>query len=142
MEELPARLAALGHDAREPTFTLWEGVTMYLSERAVHETVASVHAWSAPGSRLAMEYFRRASIVERPGLERLVAGAVLLRDEPFRFGWEPWELPTWLAARGFVLEVDHADAALARQHLSPGHLRMFHDARGAWEFHLALARRG
>jgi methyltransferase (TIGR00027 family) len=141
MEDLPVRLVALGHDPREPTFTLWEGVTMYLSERAIERTVASVRAASAPGSQLAFEYFRRASITERAGLERIVANAVIMRDEPFRFGWEPAELPAWLVERGFTLEVDRGDADLARQHLSPDHLRMFQDVRGTWEFHLALARR-
>ncbi len=138
---LPERLASLGHDPTLPTFTIWEGVTMYLTERAIEETVASVAAWSAPGSALAFEYFRRSSLASRPVVEQVVAKTVVMRDEPFRFGWEPSELPGWLAPRGFELTQDRADAAIARARLSSRDLRTFLALRGGWEFHLALARR-
>ena len=45
---LGAALAAVGHDATRPTLTIWEGVTMYLTEEAIADTVAAVRAWSAP----------------------------------------------------------------------------------------------
>lgn len=142
MDALPGRLATLGHDPTLPTFTIWEGVTMYLTERAVDQTVAAIAAWSAPGSALAFEYFRRSSITTRPALERLLARTVVLRDEPFRFGWEPEELPGWLATRGFQLDEDRADADVARGRLSSADQRTFLTLRGGWEFHLAVARRG
>ena len=52
MAELPAALAAAGHDPAAPTLTIWEGVTMYLTERAIDETVRVVRGMSAPGSAL------------------------------------------------------------------------------------------
>ncbi len=140
-DALPGRLATMGLDPDLPTFTVWEGVTMYLSERAVDETVAAIRAWSGPGSALAFEYFRRSSIEARPALEQVVARTVVLRDEPFRFGWEPSELPAWIAERGFALLEDRSDEELARERLPSEHLRTFLGLRKGWEFHLALARR-
>ena len=140
MGRLAPRLAAGGLDASRPTFTIWEGVTMYLTERAIEDGVQAIRAWSGAGSELAFEYFRRSSITERPVFERLVANAIVLRDEPFRFGWEPSELPGWLAARGFDLVRDWSDLDIARARLPREHQGGFEAARGGWEFHLALAR--
>lgn len=141
MEALPSRLEAAGHDPRRPTFTVWEGVTMYLTERAIDRTVAAVHAWSSPGSLLAFEYFRRAAMEQRTPLERLVANTVVMRDEQFRFGWEPPELPGWLERRGFTLESDRSDAEIAHARLRSDQEQDYRDVRSGWEFHLALARR-
>jgi methyltransferase (TIGR00027 family) len=60
MAELPAALAAVGHDPSRPTMILWEGVTMYLTEPAIDASVRAVARYSAPGSKLAMTYFNRA----------------------------------------------------------------------------------
>ncbi len=139
MPALPERLAALGHDPRRPTFTLWEGVTMYLSERAIAETVSAVRAASAPGSRFVFEYLTRGSVAHRSGLEGLVGDLVTGLDEPFRFGWEPAALPAWLAARGFALEQDDSDAALAHRFLPRDREADFREACAGWEFHLAVA---
>lgn len=104
--DLPAALAALGHDPSRPTLTLWEGVTMYLSAPAVEASVGAVAALSAPGSRFVFSYLERAAL-ERPGfVYRLVARLVSWIGEPMRFGFSPVELPTWLAERGFSLEHD------------------------------------
>ncbi len=119
MAELPAALAAAGHDAAAPTLTLWEGVTMYLTEAAIEASVAAIAAYSAPGSSLGVTYFTRAE-VERPSLvTRLTAGVVQRAGEPWRFGWDPAALPAWLAARGFALDRDVAMADEARA-LLPG----------------------
>ena len=59
MSTLGARLAALGHDPSRPTLTIWEGVTMYLTEPAIADTVAAVRGWSAPGSQLCFSYVER-----------------------------------------------------------------------------------
>jgi methyltransferase (TIGR00027 family) len=112
---LPAALGAVGLDRGAPTLTIWEGVTMYLTEPAIDATVHAIAAYSAPGSQLAMTYFRRSRI-EHPSLPTRAMAAVVARlGEPFRFGWEPGELPAWLAARGFHLDRDVPIADAARQ---------------------------
>jgi methyltransferase (TIGR00027 family) len=115
LADLPGRLAALGHDASRPTLTLWEGVIPYLTADAVAATVAAVSALSAARSAFAFTYLDRAAL-EHPPLRTAVTGALVARlGEPFRFGFDPQDLPAWLVARGFSLLSDRTDAALARE---------------------------
>src|SRR5262249_44799428 len=90
------------------TLTIGEGVTMYLTPGAIDASVRAVRACSALGSELAISYFTRA-LIERPDPVRRVMAAVVARHgEPFRFGWDPPELPAWFAARAFAVERDVA----------------------------------
>ena len=118
MSGLGARLASVGHDAARPTLTIWEGVTMYLTEAAIADSVAAVRSLSAPGSRLCFSYVERRQI-ERPRLAtRLVTTAVRMWGEPWRFGWEPRELGGWLGAHGYRLVSDE-DVDSAGRRLLP-----------------------
>ncbi len=118
MAALGARLAALGHDPDRPTLTIWEGVTMYLTESAIADTVAAVRAWSAAGSQLCFSYVERRQI-ERPRLTtRIVKAAVRVWGEPWRFGWDPPALAGWLQAHGYRL-ISDADVDSAGQRLLP-----------------------
>lgn len=106
LASLPARLEALGHRADAPTFTLWEGVTMYLTEQAFEATLDAVAAYSARGSQLAFNYIDRA-IVDRPAPSaRAVAAIVSAVGEPFKLGFSPAALATALARHGFHIEDD------------------------------------
>jgi methyltransferase (TIGR00027 family) len=106
MAELPEALRQAGHDPAQPSLTIWEGVTMYLTPEAIDASVRAVRAYSAPGSELAMTYFPRDLIRRPSGVRRLMAAFVAAGGEPFRFGWDPHELPAWLAARGFAVDRD------------------------------------
>jgi methyltransferase (TIGR00027 family) len=121
--ELPAALASLGHDPARPTLTIWEGVTMYLTERAIDETVAAVRALSAPGSPLVLTYFDRHQLDRPTVIQRLLTRFVARGGEPFRFGWDPAELSGWMRARGFSLVWDRSAQALARDLLPPRYAR-------------------
>ncbi len=110
MSALQARLQELGLDPSARTLTVWEGVTMYLTEPAIVATLAAVRAYSAPASLLVFTYFERAGLRTETALSHLVASV----GEPFRFGWEPSELPGFLAAHGFALLSDNAMSELAR----------------------------
>lgn len=113
MDELPEALAAAGHDAAAPTLTIWEGVTMYLSEGAIDASLDAIRAWSAPGSGLVMTYFVKTA--QRPSLAARAFQAVVERvGEPFLWGWQPAELPGFLAERGFELARDVAMPEAAR----------------------------
>jgi methyltransferase (TIGR00027 family) len=137
MIDLPERLALLGHDSSRPTLTIWEGVTPYLTPTAIASTVASVHALSAPGSPFAFTYFDRAQI-DRPDVRhRVLARFVARVGEPFRFGWDPTELPMWLDDHGFALDWDRTDLELAAR-LLPEH---GHYMRHGGFRHIALASR-
>jgi methyltransferase (TIGR00027 family) len=121
MAELPARLEALGHDRRRPTLTVWEGVTMYLTEPAIATTAAAVHAFSAPSSRLVVSYFDRAEFAHPSLIARMAAVMARRAGEPFRFGWHPPELPSWWQSHGFTIVADHEVRDAARRLLPPAY---------------------
>ncbi len=136
MAGLGERLRALGHEAARPTLTIWEGVTMYLTEPAIADTVAAVRSWSAPRSQLCLSYVDRRQL-ERPRLAtRLVTATVRLWGEPWRFGWDPAELPAWMGAHGFGLVSDEDVDAAGRRLLPPRFARLL---RRTGDRHIAVA---
>jgi methyltransferase (TIGR00027 family) len=136
MSALPARLAEHGHDASAPTLTIWEGVTMYLTDDAIETSMDAIRALSGPGSVLAFTYFERDRLVRPPALVGLVQRIVAARGEPFRWAKDPHEMPEWLRARGFTLESDRDAKALAREMLPPDWARRIRDPMS----HVAIAR--
>jgi methyltransferase (TIGR00027 family) len=111
MDDLPGALADAGLDPAALSLTIWEGVTMYLTDAAIHASLRAIASWSAAGSQLAMTYMTRS----RQSLAVRAMRAVVDRlGEPFRFGWEPDELPGYLAARGFALTSDVSTSEAGR----------------------------
>ncbi len=55
-DDLLDQLRQAGYSEREKAFFLWEGVTFYLPESAVKDTLHFVRDHAAPGSRLAFDY--------------------------------------------------------------------------------------
>jgi methyltransferase (TIGR00027 family) len=109
LDELPAALAGAGLDRSAPVFTIWEGVTMYLSEAAIDASLRAIRAYSPPDSRLALTYFEK-DVLARPSVR---AAVVARLGEPWQFGWAPSALGPYLAERGFrlVRDIDLVDAA-------------------------------
>ena len=137
MEDLPDVLDEAGLDLAAPVFTIWEGVTMYLTEPAIDASLRAIRAWSAPGSQVALTYFAKSRI-ERPSLiTRAMKAVVATFGEPWKFGWAPDELPAYLAARRFSLVRDIALADAARD-LLPADLAA-HVANADRRFALAAA---
>lgn len=136
VSELPTALAALGHDPALPTLTIWEGVTMYLTEPAIESSVAAIRALSGARSQLCFTYFDRARIDRPDGLRRIVAKFVAAGGEPFRFGWVPSQLPDWLRARGFDLLWDRTVKQLGNELLPAPHSRLVRESQS----HIVLAR--
>lgn len=126
MAELPARLAALGHDRTQPTFTIWEGVTIYLTEGAIEATAATVRAYSAAGSRLCFTWTDKRALTSRRLRGRILRAAVRQAGEPFRYGWLPKELAGWWAQRGFRVMSDVVMGEAATRMLPPAWARRAH----------------
>ena len=82
-------LAGTAFDPAKPTIFLWEGVTQYLSEQAVQQTLAYVGK-SAPGSLLVFTYVLK-SIIERrsdiPDANTMLD--TVAKSAPWIFGLEP-----------------------------------------------------
>lgn len=121
MEDLPGVLAEAGHDRTKPTLTIWEGVTMYLTEPAIEASLRAIATWSAPGSRLAFTYFAKSRLAKPSLATRAVQIAVARLGEPWRWGWIPDELPGYLRERGWDLASDVSTADAARE-LMPAEL--------------------
>jgi methyltransferase (TIGR00027 family) len=114
--ELPG---ALELDRAAPTLTIWEGVTMYLSEEAIEATFAALRGLGGAGSRVVFTYMERRLLERPPARARALRAIVAGLGEPFRFGWDPAALPGWLDARGHALVSDRTDAELAAALLPP-----------------------
>jgi methyltransferase (TIGR00027 family) len=97
------------------TFFICEGVTHYLSASAVDATFRYV-ATTAARSRMVFTYIHRRMLDG----SAVFAGAantlatVRRAGEPYTFGFEPADLPSYLSARGLRL-VEDVDAAEYRQ---------------------------
>jgi methyltransferase (TIGR00027 family) len=137
MEDLPDVLDEAGLDLAAPVFTIWEGVTMYLTEAAIDASLRAIRAWSAPGSQLAMTYFARTHFQAPSLLTRAMQAVVATIGEPWKFGWHPDQLPEYLEARKFSLVEDIALADAARE-LLPAELAV-HVANHDRRFALAAA---
>lgn len=119
LDDLPDELAATGHDASQPTFTIWEGVTMYLTEPAIDASLRAIATWSAPRSVLAMTYFAKTRIAKPTLATRAIQAIVSTVGEPWRWGWAPEELPEYLRERGLEVVDDVSLADAARMLLPP-----------------------
>ncbi len=124
LAELPGALAELGLDLAAPVLTIWEGVTMYLTEDAIAASLRAIRAWSAPASQLALTYFAKAEL-ERPSLaSRGIAKLVARHGEPFRWGSSPEALAPFLAEHGFTVDIDRSINVAAHE-LLPARLATF-----------------
>jgi methyltransferase (TIGR00027 family) len=132
---LPAALVERGLDPARPTLTIWEGVTMYLTADAIDATVAAIRRLGGEGSRLVFTYIERAAIDRPSGWARALRPVLTGVGEPFKFGWNPDDLPAWLDERGLTLISDRAEVDLAAELLpAPYSARVTREGR-----HVAVA---
>jgi len=83
-DSLPAVLHNAGYRRAEKAFFIWEGVSMYLMEDAVRETLRSIGRESCSGSALVMDFAGRALI-------DLLHKFPQLLQHRYTTGWgEPW----------------------------------------------------
>ena len=97
---------------------------MYLTEAALDASVAAVRDLSAPGSSFAITYMTPAAVRRMRSVTALTGFT-----ERFRKGWEPGELPAWLATRGFELREDLGADELARRYLPARYAPLFGSGR-------------
>jgi methyltransferase (TIGR00027 family) len=135
LDDLPGALADAGLDRAAPSLTIWEGVTMYLTEPAIDASLRAIASWSAAGSELALTYVPRSDFKRSLPMRAVRAVAARL-GEPFKIGWMPDELAGYLETRGFALVRDVSIAEAARE-LLPRDLAA-HAVRDT--SHTALAR--
>jgi methyltransferase (TIGR00027 family) len=109
-------LIQAGFDRSRPACLIWEGVTNYLTTRAVDSVLRQVQQ-TAPDSILLFTYIDR-EVLKTP--ERFFGATKLMArlqsyGEPWTFGLDPEEVEGYLAARGFRLLADLSVAEVWRQ---------------------------
>nr|WP_240746945.1 SAM-dependent methyltransferase [Cryptosporangium phraense] len=112
-DDLGAALTRAGFDPNVRTVVIWEGVTNYLTEAAVDSTVRVVVSLVPLGSEVIFTYVDRAVLSGDPDDVETWRGAVSAVGEPWTFGFDPAELPSYLSARGLRLldDLSTRDAA-------------------------------
>lgn len=106
-DDVAARLAAAGWQREIPTVFVWEGVTHYLTERAVRQVLGWIGG-SAPGSRVVFTYIHGGLLdggVDFAGGADIL-GRVRALGEPWTFGVRPDALPALVADCGLRLVAD------------------------------------
>lgn len=111
-ETLPEVLQRHGHDRSQRTFFILEGVTMYLQEEAVRDTLRFIGV-HPPGSSVVFDFVYRAMIdaiaqidiakvpdAQKPFLQRFLD---LTKDEPWVFGMPMDGEAAWLRECGLAL---------------------------------------
>ena len=104
---VPEMLRQAGFDSGQPSIFVWEGVTNYLTARAV-DVVLRYVANCAGGSRLVFTYVHRDALNgsgKFPDAASIVSNVSKLR-EPWTFGLIPEEVPSYLRERGLQLNRD------------------------------------
>ena len=113
-DDLPAALRRAGHDVREPTLLMVEGVTAYLSAAALSELLRACRCVAAPGSVLAVDLVlvpqTDADTQARAALQRRVAAV----GEPFGAALHPADVTSVLERHGWGITtaVDPAGRSL------------------------------
>jgi methyltransferase (TIGR00027 family) len=103
-DDLKKSLFRAGYDPTRRSLFLWEGVTMYITDKAVNQTMAFVKANSGPGSSIAFDYLYESVIRG----ECNYYGARALYEEvkkngvAFRFGIKEGQVKEFLKSRGFT----------------------------------------
>jgi methyltransferase (TIGR00027 family) len=111
-------LRAGGFDFSEPAVISWLGVTMYLDDHAIRETLA-VLSGCAPGTELIVDYMLPAGLRDETAGEYVsqVAAAAADRGEPWLTFASPADMTALLAEFGFGIaeHVRQRDAIPARE---------------------------
>jgi len=119
-QSLEASLTGTAFDLSRPVVYIWEGVTQYLSEEAVRQTLTFIGT-SAPGSMLLFTYVLK-SVIERrsnlPGADKLM-DTVAKQNAPWRFGLEPSEVAGFLKPFRLNLLEDVGNADYQTRYLKP-----------------------
>ena len=118
-QNLATVLSGTAFDTGKPALFIWEGVTQYISEDAVRQTLAFVGK-CAPNSRLVFTYVLK-SVIERrsdiPGAARMID--VVGKQSPWLFGLEPGQVATFLKPYHLSLLEDVGNSYYQEKYLQP-----------------------
>jgi methyltransferase (TIGR00027 family) len=119
-QSLSEVLSAAGYEKDQKNLFLWEGVSMYLTQEAVDNTLSVISSTSALGSLVAFDYIF-ASVLRRENRyfgEQVLYETVSAVGEGFTFGVEEGMIGEFLAERGFKVEQNQTATDLEKHYLS------------------------
>jgi methyltransferase (TIGR00027 family) len=120
-ESLSDRLVAAGFVPGAGTFTVWEGVSMYLDRGAVGATLDTLGELCGPGSAVAMDLWDGAGGTGPLAPARqLVARSLRLVGEPVLFGVRPERVGDLFREHGFSVTGVLTGPELARRYATDG----------------------
>ena len=101
-DDLTARLRTAGFDPAKPALVSWLGVTMYLTQPAVSQTIGELGTF-APGTELITDYMLPAGLRDQDGQSYVdqVAPFAAERGEPWLSCLAPDEMSALLRSHGF-----------------------------------------
>ena len=110
-ESLPDKLEQAGFDKGQKSLFILEGLLMYLEAESVQATFETMRDYAGAGSRVVFDYVQASVIRQEHTLygEKSLARTVSKAGEQWRFGMEPSEIASFVAAYGFQIS-DHRNA--------------------------------
>ena len=107
-EALSDALERAGFDRSRPAVFSWFGVTYYLDEETVRQTLSNIAANMAPGSSVLFDYLSDPACMDERtrNLRDKCAAFVARRGEPWVSSFNPPEVPGILGELGYS-EIDH-----------------------------------
>jgi methyltransferase (TIGR00027 family) len=118
-QSLEQVFAGSSYNPSERVIFVWEGVTQYITEDAVRQTLTFVGK-SAPGSLIVFTYVLK-SIIERrsniPGADRLMDQVE--KQAPWIFGLEPALIPDYLKTFHLSVTADVGNTYYQEKYLEP-----------------------
>ena len=137
-QSLEQQLRAAGLRTGMSTLFIWEGVTNYLSDSAVDETLLTIGRLAGPGGVLVFTYIDAGVLdgsVSFPEARRWLAN-VRRAGEPWTFGLVPSNVGGFLGDRGFVLVSDVSTKQAGERWFAA----MGRREHGSALYHVAVAR--
>jgi methyltransferase (TIGR00027 family) len=125
LDSVAERLSRSGFSNTERSLVIWVGVSYYLSAQRFDLALEEIAAFSAPGSRLVLDYMDQQVIDGTTTFRgaRRAANWVAKRGEPYVLGFSPQRIITAVEQRGY----------LVRDHLRVSDLaRRYRPAGGIW----------
>ncbi|MEL6535693.1 MAG: SAM-dependent methyltransferase [Bacteroidota bacterium] len=118
-QTLEATLGTSGLNLEEPTLVLWEGVTQYITEEAVRNTLAylsTIEQAEVIMSYVPAEYLNSSSPL--PYLPKLLQG-LKKAGLGWYFGLDPQQLPQFVGEYGYTVQEDVGHAEHQERYLRP-----------------------
>ena len=108
-ESLQNVLSNAGYDKSQKSFFIWEGVTYYLPEETVKNTLSIIKNHSGAGSTVAFDYFYKSIVQGKSdfyGAKEIIK-EVSKSGEPFQFGIDQGKIKSFLVENGFDMLSHH-----------------------------------